>query len=152
MNIWIGNSGFANSKNIENATIGFKVSKDWIDENYINADSLVLQHFNNKNWDFLPTEKIDEDEKYVYYEAKTPSFSPFAITAEKNMVVIDEKDEDQVYSGGTPQNEVKATNETGTAPQENKNKTILKIATFFVGLVIVLVIGAIIMRKKKPEQ
>ena len=39
-----------------------------------------------------------------------------------------------------------------SAPQENKNKTILKIATFFVGLVIVLVIGAIIMRKKEPEQ
>ncbi len=151
VNIWVGNSGFANSNNIENATVGFKVSKDWIDKNNINLDSLVLQHFNDKKWNHLPTKKIDEDKEYIYFESSTPSFSPFAISAEKNKVTIEGKDrENDVCSGDVAQDETKSTSDTTS--QENKNQTILKITTFLAGLIIILIIGAIIMRKKKPEQ
>jgi len=151
VNIWIGNSGFANSNNVENATVGFKVSKDWIDENNINIDSLILQHFSDKKWNHLPTKKVDEDKEYIYFESSTPSFSPFAISAEKNKVTIEEKDgEDDVCSGDVAQDETKSTSDTTS--QENKNQTILKITTFLAGLIIILIVGAIIMRKKKPEQ
>ncbi|MGA9187702.1 MAG: PGF-pre-PGF domain-containing protein [Methanosarcina sp.] len=55
INIWIGNGGFANPKNIENAAVGFRVSKEWITENNINTDTIVLQHFNENDWNSLPT-------------------------------------------------------------------------------------------------
>ena len=55
-------------------------------------DSLVLKHFRDKKWNSLPTEKVGEDKEYVYFEAKTPSFSPFVISAEK-LVIEDGKGE-----------------------------------------------------------
>ena len=91
INIWIGNGGFANSKNIENAVVGFRVSKEWITENNINTDTIVLQHFNENDWNSLPTKKLSENEEYIYFESETPSFSPFAITAGKNVMAIEEK-------------------------------------------------------------
>ncbi len=153
INIWIGNSGFANSKNIENATVGFKVSKDWINENHINIKSLGLQHFSNKEWNSLPIKQIKEDKGYIYFEAETPSFSPFVISAENNKVAIEEKGgETQTSSEVVSQEESKTTDDVDTVSLENKNQTILKIATFFAGLLAIIIIGAIVMKKKEPEE
>ncbi|WP_235283963.1 TIGR04279 domain-containing protein, partial [Methanosarcina sp. 2.H.T.1A.8] len=86
LNIRVGDGGFANSNNIENAIVGFRVSKKWITENHINMDAITLQHFNGDQWDSLKTDKVDEDDEYLYFEAETPGFSPFAITASKNVL------------------------------------------------------------------
>jgi methanogen extracellular protein (TIGR04279 family)/PGF-pre-PGF domain-containing protein len=153
VNIWVGNGGFANAENIENATVCFKVSKGWIDENHIKIDSLALQHFSDKKWNSLSSEKVSEDTDYIYLIAKTPSFSPFAISAEKDVTVIEEKGkESQTPSKLTSEDKTGSTAGTGTASLENKNQGILKVAIFFSGLLIVLIIGAIIMKKKGPEK
>ena len=80
MNIWVGKTGFSDSGSIEDTSIGFKVAKSWILENEIVESSIVLCRFNSDVWNQLSTEKIDEDDEYVYFEAQTPGFSPFAIT------------------------------------------------------------------------
>jgi PGF-pre-PGF domain-containing protein len=153
VNIWVGNGGFANAENIENATVCFKVSKGWIDENHIKIDSLALQHFSDKKWNSLSSEKVSEDTNYIYLIAKTPSFSPFAISAEKDVTVIEEKGkENQAPSKLTSEDKKGSTTRTGTASLENKDQGILKVAIFFSGLLIVLIIGAIIMKKKGPEK
>ncbi len=152
INIWIGNDGFANSKNIGNASVGFRVNKNWINENNIKLNSLALQHFNNKKWNSLPTKQIDEDDEYIYFEAKTPSFSPFAITAEKNTVVIEDKEGENKGSDLASQEEKTETYENSNASKDDGNKTIPKIVTFFIGLLVILIIGAIIIKKKGPEQ
>jgi PGF-pre-PGF domain-containing protein len=84
VNIWVGSGGIANSDNIENAVVGFRVEKAWIEKNGVNTgdkDSLNLWYY-DKAWNKLETEKIDESNNtYVYYEAKTPGFGSFAIVA-----------------------------------------------------------------------
>jgi methanogen extracellular protein (TIGR04279 family)/PGF-pre-PGF domain-containing protein len=152
INIWVGNNGFANANSIENATVGFKVSKDWINGNHIKVDSVVLQHFANKKWEPLPTKKINEDTGYVYFEAKTSSFSPFAISAEK-LVTEENGETGQLPSKVTPEEEITVNTSNGTAPQENNDSGISKVASFSIGFVVVLLIGAaFILKNKKPEQ
>ena len=80
LNIWVGNGGFATSKNIENSVVCFKVEKSWIQDKKIEQSSITLNRYSDKKWGQLPSSLLSEDNKYVYFTAKTPGFSPFAIT------------------------------------------------------------------------
>ncbi|MDD3245661.1 MAG: PGF-pre-PGF domain-containing protein [Methanosarcina sp.] len=81
VNIWVGSGGIANSDNFENAVIGFRVNKAWLEENEVDTDSLSLWYYND-SWSKLETMKIDEEnDTYVYFEARTPGFGPFVIVA-----------------------------------------------------------------------
>lgn len=84
LNIWTGNNGTAIPENIENAVICFRVSKTWIDENEIDANSITLDSYDNGKWEPLSTKKVREDEGYIYLEAETTGFSHFAIVSEKS--------------------------------------------------------------------
>jgi PGF-pre-PGF domain-containing protein len=87
VNIWVGSGGIANSDNIENAVVGFRVEKSWLEKNGVDTDdkdSLNLWYYDEK-WSKLDTTKLDENNNtYVYYEAKTPGFGSFAIVAAKS--------------------------------------------------------------------
>ncbi|MGB9940840.1 TIGR04279 domain-containing protein [Methanosarcina sp.] len=148
INIQVGDNDFAKPDSLEDAIVGFKVSKDWIAENHISTDSIVLQHCSGKLWNPLPTKKISEDKNYVYFEAETPSFSPFAITARKNITVIEEAAEAQ----GSPElkspNEPNSNIESYMIPHENKSQIITKLVNFSAGFLIVFLIGMIIIKKK----
>ena len=80
LNIWVGNSGYATEKNIENAVVCFKVEKSWIQDKGIDQSSIILNRYSDKKWNPLPTRQSGEDGKYLYFTAETPGFSPFAIT------------------------------------------------------------------------
>ncbi len=79
-NLWVGNSGFATSKNIENSVVCFKVEKSWIQDKKIDQNSVTLNRYEDKKWSQLPVKCIKEDNKYLYFTAETPGFSFFAIT------------------------------------------------------------------------
>lgn len=79
VNIWVGTSGFASSKNIKEAVIGFKVSNSWLADNNINAGDIRLVKWDGSNWVQLETVKTMTDNTNTYYEAKTITFSNFAI-------------------------------------------------------------------------
>ncbi len=83
-NLWVGNSGFATSKNIENPVICFKVEKAWIQEEKIDQASIVLNRYSNKTWEQLPASLSGEDEEYLYFTVATPGFSSFVITGKSN--------------------------------------------------------------------
>lgn len=106
VNIWVGISGTDISENMENAEIRFRVSKAWINDNNIDVASIVLQHYNDGEWDSLTTEQLDEDEdeEYFYFTATTPSFSPFAITSVKKSGTM----------GITPRSEITREGATGS--------------------------------------
>ena len=89
LNIWVGNSGFATSKNIENAVVCFKVEKSWIQDKKIDKSSIILNRYSDKKWDELPTSLSSEDGKYLYLTAQTPGFSSFAITGKKTAIGIE---------------------------------------------------------------
>ena len=61
LNIWVGNSGFATSSNIENSVICFKVAKSWMREKNVNQSSITLQRYSDNKWNSLPTSLLGED-------------------------------------------------------------------------------------------
>ncbi len=79
-NIWVGNSGFATSKNIENPVACFKVEKAWVQEKNIDQASITLNRYNEDKWEKLPVSQSGEDGTYLYFIASVPGFSSFAIT------------------------------------------------------------------------
>jgi PGF-pre-PGF domain-containing protein len=79
-NLWVGNGGYGNSKNIENPVVCFKVEKSWIEDNNIDQASITLNRYNDTKWDPLLTSLSGKDETYLYFIAETPGFSPFVIT------------------------------------------------------------------------
>ncbi|MPM40013.1 hypothetical protein SDC9_86651 [bioreactor metagenome] len=93
LNIWIGNKGAGREDSIENAYTGFKVDKEWMQNNSINESNIALLWYNNSKWGPLNTERTGEDEEYVYFRAKTTAYSCFAIseyTGEEGTVSSDE--------------------------------------------------------------
>jgi len=66
--------------NVEWGAIKFNVSKSWLVENNIDKSTVVLMRYVDGQWIPLDTKIVGEDNKYVYYIAKTPGFSIYAIT------------------------------------------------------------------------
>ncbi|WP_094227708.1 PGF-pre-PGF domain-containing protein [Methanolobus psychrotolerans] len=88
MNIWVGKVGFATSDNIENPAIGFSVKKEWMNKNGITSDDIVLYRYSDDVWNELETSVLSDDDTYVYFESKTPGFSPFAVAASVNKETV----------------------------------------------------------------
>lgn len=79
VNIWVGSGGIANSNNIANAVVGFRIEKDWLKNCGADNTSVALWNYNNKAWSKLETTKVGGDNTYVFFESKTPGFGPFTI-------------------------------------------------------------------------
>jgi len=79
-NLWVGNSGFATEKNIENPVVCFKVEKPWLQNKKIDQNSITLNSYSDKKWSQLPVILLKEDDQYLYFTAQPPEFSFFAIT------------------------------------------------------------------------
>ncbi|AKB78750.1 cell surface protein [Methanosarcina horonobensis HB-1 = JCM 15518] len=94
-NVWVGNSGFATSENIDNPALCFKVEKSWVQDNKINKDSITLNRYNNKTWEKQPTNFSREDDKYLYFKSSVSGYSFFAITGKTTEDAITSKPETQ---------------------------------------------------------
>ncbi|WP_410509920.1 PGF-pre-PGF domain-containing protein [Methanosarcina hadiensis] len=88
LNIWVGNSGYATEKNIENAIVCFRVKKSWIEDKNIARSSVILNRYSDKKWNELPTYLLGEDNRYLYFTSETQGFSQFAITAKRTVIEI----------------------------------------------------------------
>jgi len=86
INIWVGNSGFSNQENFENAQINFKVSKDWTTEQGVSKDTVTLYRYSEGVWNPLPTTLSREDGVYFYFTAETSGFSHFAISCSEKII------------------------------------------------------------------
>jgi PGF-pre-PGF domain-containing protein len=91
MNIWVGSAGYATPDDIANPVIGFRVERSWMDANDFDGSAIKLNRYHDGTWNPLPTTKVRESKDYIYFEAKTPGFSPFAITGETNSVVSEDE-------------------------------------------------------------
>ncbi|MCZ7358095.1 MAG: PGF-pre-PGF domain-containing protein [Candidatus Methanoperedens sp.] len=87
VNIWVGTSGFAVPKNIKEATVRFKVENSWLISNEFKDTDVALERWDGTKWELLETGSKGKDELFTHFEAKTNSFSPFAITSLKGVVV-----------------------------------------------------------------
>ena len=141
LNIWVGNLGWANPENIASPTINFFVEKSWVTENNIDNSTIRLNRYNDGEWNPLDTEKMREDEDYLYFEAQTPEFSSFAITGKaKQSGIVQPTSTVDLESGLMPQN----TESHETKPRQSTSKTTgFKISIGILGLLFAL----FIMRK-----
>ena len=101
--IFIGDKGAGTPNSFKNGLVGFKVEKAWIKDNKVNESLVTLQWYNN-SWEPLYTEKVGEDNNYVYFKSGTPGFSFFAITE---------------YTGKEEENYTEKTDENYTEEDEN---------------------------------
>lgn len=83
INIWVGKTGYATEGNIQDPVIGFRVSQTWVLDNAIDPYTIKLNRYSGGTWEELATEQTGSDDSYIYFEAKTPGFSPFAITGKQ---------------------------------------------------------------------
>jgi hypothetical protein len=89
VNIWVGD-GKITPELISDATITFRVQKSWMSGNGIDTASIRMCRYKSGAWAQLPTSMTGEDETYVYYVARTPGFSAFAISgmSEEDMQAV----------------------------------------------------------------
>lgn len=135
-------------KKIESGTVGFKVSKQWLAENNINLDTIVLQHYVDGEWVNCLTTKTGEEEENFCFEAEVSSFSPFAITGEKQSIEISPIPEETPGKTAdkpeTRSDEIKPS-DTG----EEKKPGSIPGFTSLVGFVAVLLTGMVLLRRNK---
>ena len=108
INIWIGGSGYATEKNIENAEISFSVEKSWVSQYHIDESTIKLNRYHDGEWNELSTTMTGEDKNNLYFRSTTPGFSPFAITGdakEKPSISITEPTESISDSGDAADSE-----------------------------------------------
>ncbi|AAM06375.1 PGF-pre-PGF domain-containing protein [Methanosarcina acetivorans] len=91
LNIWVENEGFASPENIANAIIGFRVKRTEITESENEGPTVFLYRYSERKRNALPTRKTGEDSYYMYFESKTPGFSPFSIITGKKAVEYTEE-------------------------------------------------------------
>ncbi|WP_135605445.1 NosD domain-containing protein [Methanococcoides sp. NM1] len=139
LNIWVGKSGFATEDNIADPVIGFSVAKAWLIENGIDENSIALYRHSEGKWNALNTMKVGEDDSYIYFEAETPGFSPFAI------VGFAEEDESVSIQDSTPPSEeaISAAEDEDTQPEP---KGIPWIST---GSLILILVGVHLLMRKR---
>jgi len=154
-NIWVGNEGTASPENIENAVVGFKVEKTWINSNEVDSSSVKLWKFEDGNWVELPTSQTDEDDNYIYYEAATPGFASFSIMA---LYPEEDMEDTSLPTGSSVEDkDVRAVSETSGEEEsdvtdseagENNSGGLKKGLLAISMLVAVILAGYVISRKR----
>ncbi len=73
--------GRIGNDDLAGATIKFRAEKKWVVENGGDRNAVVVMRYHD-DWMALETKPIGEDDEYVFFSARTPGFSTFAITME----------------------------------------------------------------------
>jgi PGF-pre-PGF domain-containing protein len=75
--------GFENAapEDIELGYMTFYVEKEWLEQNSIHKWSVTLHRYDPElnKWIDLPTKRVNEDDKYIYYSATITQFSAYAV-------------------------------------------------------------------------
>jgi PGF-pre-PGF domain-containing protein len=134
------------SDNIAGASIAFKVEKSWLEQNGISTDDVVLSHYTGSAWDQLETSISSDDGEYVYYAAKTPGFSTFAISTRSD------SEDDYVASGdetGSDSGDSESET-TGEIPDTEEDKGIPGFG-ILLGIMGISMVAALMRQKNRNE-
>lgn len=127
-NIWVGTSGFGmpGNKKIKEAIISFYISNSWFERNNINKEDVRLVLWDGSQWINLETEEKNKDSINTYYEAKTTSFSNFAIIGTTSIKKIKET----LLTTSPEQSEDKSSAETSPT-EKSPGFSLIVAATIF---------------------
>lgn len=143
-NVWVGNSRFISSKNIENPVICFKVEKSWLQNHSIDNSSITLNRYNDKKWSPNPTYLLREDSKYRYFTANVSGFSYFVITGKEESIPGENRTEIEFKSENKTTNEYDKEN----TEIESKNKGIQGTPGFEIGFGVAVLLGLSLYKRK----
>jgi len=75
-------------EDIAAGTIRFRIKKKWLEDNFVDAETIILHRFNEvtNQVETLETSIVGEDQIYVYLVTQTPGFSEFTISGEKSPI------------------------------------------------------------------
>lgn len=105
-NIWAG------SKRIESVLIRFKITNAWIADNNLDIKDISLLRFDNGEWKKLGSTIINNsDMNNIYFEARSPGLSSFAVSGIKEEKVPELPDE--VVTGDNVAEPVKGADTAG---------------------------------------
>lgn len=85
VNIWMGSPGQVTGSAIKDPLVRFRVNSSWLKEMGLTAADVRLQRYDGTKWEVLPTAQESSNVNYTVFRSQTPGFSPFAITAEKEL-------------------------------------------------------------------
>jgi len=71
---------YALLENLDSAKITFAVEKTPVRERGVDEKTITLDGLFEGAWQELPTDKVDEDEKFLFFEAESPGLSYFPVT------------------------------------------------------------------------
>ncbi len=142
-NVWVGNGGVATSKNIENPVVCFKIEKSWIKDKMIDQDSIILDRYSEKKWEQFPVNLSGEDDKFLYFTAKTSGFSSFAITG-----TAKPSPEDTVTKTEIDYPETINKNNTTNKEPQNEQKEILSTPDFEIYYGVAGLLAVLLYKKK----
>ncbi len=155
-NVWVGNGGYATSMNIENPVVCFMVKKSWLPDNKIDQSSITLNRYSDKKWEQLSTNLSGEDDKYLYFTAKTHGFSFFAITGKiavkESGTEIKPKPNTQDFeqkNGSTATNIEQTPAQKGSANTSERGST--KTPGFEIASVIFCLLGVFLYKKDNKK-
>jgi PGF-pre-PGF domain-containing protein len=127
---------------IGNVKIEFDVNNSWIINNNLDADTVILNRYND-GWKELSTKKINESSNKTSYEAISPGFSLFAITTLKPKEIEKKIIETKVKEIAKVEDNATVPEPTAVEEVEEKKKTI----SFFLGLlmmILIIVVGVLV--------
>jgi len=135
-------------EDVTGITLKFRVTKTWLSDSGLTDGGVALWRYKDNKWNMLSTTKVSSDETYVYYEAKTPGFSYFAIG--NKVVAPEEMPEEEVTEEEAPPTEEVEPGLPTPKPIEAPSKVSWPgWATFLVIVIAGLIIYFVFVRKKK---
>lgn len=147
-NVWVGNAGYATSKNIKNPVLSFRVEKAWMQEKGVDQASITLNRYEEKVWVQLPVTLTGEDSNYMYFTAATPGFASFSITGKSLLQAPEESTQipAENRSVGTvhPEN-----NETEGDDPDEKNSNVNALLSIGIAIGALGVVGLVLKSMKK---
>ena len=143
-------SGGATSDDVALAKMKFSVDKPWLAESNYNKNSVRLNRWHNERWNELPTTFISEAPDSYTYEAESPGFSVFAVTAERPAAQQQAGTmRGEIKSGGTTAlitTSISGATAAMQIPQPTKGSSSILV------LLIALAAGAILFAKRRAAQ
>ena len=149
INIWVGNGGFGDSKNIENSVVCFKVEKSWIQDNKIDKSSIALNRYSDAKWNVLPTTLSGEDAEYLYFKGETVGFSSFAIIGkiiQKDTLDANQAGTQNVPNIGSLEKNVNNTTNVKLPSKKTQSST-MKTSGFEIVTGIICLLGVFLYKK-----
>ncbi len=143
VNIWAG------TKRMKDAAIRFKVDNSWLDSNNLATGDTKMAKWDGNKWILLDTAETGKDASYTYLEAKTDTFSIFAITGLKGGVLPTATPTVTWQPEATSTGTDTATGTATTTPTPTSEAPPVSLATIMFVIVLIAIVTVVYLKRKE---